>query len=178
MRGTFVKVSVTYDVVTEESVVDGATADNGWIDPKTEARRSLMNGRKRDTARHLRMAQAGKLNWRLRDAIAFISAQNCAHHESCWTPENNHCGLGVSATDAYETHSTDAQPGVLSINYDLHVQGLSAGSYARLARVLASNGVYFANMRAPRVKACRVCRGTHQHLYASGDSYVHAECNG
>jgi hypothetical protein len=24
---------------------------------------------------------------------------------------------------------------------------------------------------------CRVCKGTHAHLYANGDQWVHAECN-
>jgi hypothetical protein len=148
MRGTFVKVSVTYDIVTEESVVDGDTADRGYIDPTTERERSLVNGRRRDIERTTRARDKGRLYWRLREAIAFIDKQCCASHESCWTPENNHCGLGVSASGAYETHSTDARPGVVSVNYDLHVRGLSAGSYARLARVLANNGVRFANMRS------------------------------
>lgn len=150
MRGTFVRCTVTYDIVTEASAEQGDAADGGWIDPRTHRERSLRNGRKRDIERTSRAASAGRLNWRIRDAIAFIDAQNCANHESYWTPENNHCGLGVSATGAYETYSTDARPGVVSVNYDLHIRGLSAGSYARLARVLAANGVYFANMRSLR----------------------------
>lgn len=139
------RVSVTYDVVTEESAVDGATADGGFIDPRTERRRSLERGGKRVHERTLKASRSGRLDWTLRAAIEFVEAQNCAHHETDWCPENNHCGLTVYSTDAYETHSTDARPGVLSINYAVHVKGLSDGSYTRLARLLRRNGVSFAN---------------------------------
>lgn len=140
-----IKVSVTYDVVTEESVQDGDTADGGFIDPRTERRRSLKRGGKREYERTLKASRAGRLNWDLSEAMRWIEAQCCGHHETDWCPENDRCGLTVYSTDAYETHSTDAQPGVLSINYALHVKGLSAGSFIRLARLLRSNGVYFAN---------------------------------
>lgn len=139
------RVSVTYDVVTEESVVDGDTADGGFIDPRTERRRSLKRGGKREYERTLKASSSGRLHWDLSEALRWVKAQCCAHHETDWCPENNHCGLTVYSTDAYETHSTDAQPGVLSINYAVHVRGLSDGSYTRLARVLRGNGVYFAN---------------------------------
>ncbi len=138
-------VHVTYDVVTEVSVQDGDTADGGFIDPRTERRRSLKRGGKREHERTLKASRSGRLDWTLRAAIAFIDAQNCGHHETDWCPENDHCGLSVYATDAYEAHSTDAQPGVLSINYALHVKGLSGGSCGRLARLLRSKGVHFAN---------------------------------
>lgn len=142
-----IRVSVTYDVVTQASAEEGDAAERGYIDPRTERERPTDAGRKRDIERTERLAKAGRLAWRLRDAIAFIGRQNCANHETDWTQENNGRGLAVYATDAYETQSTDARPGVLSVNYCLHVDGLSYGSFARLARVLAGNGVYFANVR-------------------------------
>lgn len=140
-----IRVTVTYDVITEDSAEHGDTADGGFIDPRTERRRSLRRGGKREHERTLKASRAGRLDWTLRAAIEFIDAQNCGHHETCWCPENNHCGLTVYSTDAYETHSTDAQPGVLSINYALHVTGLSDGSFIRLARALKANNVHFAN---------------------------------
>ena len=146
------QVSVTYDIVTEESAQYGDAAERGYIDPRTERERPTDAGRKRDIERTVRAAKAGRLNWRLRDALAFIDQQCCAHAESDWTlDEYERPGLAVYATDAYETHSTDARPGVTSVNYSLHVDGLSAGSYLRLARLLASKGVYFGNVPTLRL---------------------------
>lgn len=140
------RVSVTYDIVTAASALDGDAAERGYIDPRTERERPTNAGRKRDIGRTERAAKAGRLNWRLRDALAFIDKQCCAHAESDWMLDNARLGLAVYATDAYETHSTDARPGVISVDYSLHVRGLSPGSYMRLARLLASKGVDFGNV--------------------------------
>jgi hypothetical protein len=141
------RVSVTFDIVTEQSALEGDAAMRGYIDPRTERERPTDSGRKRDIERTEHAARSGRLDWRLRDAIAFIARQNCAHHETDWTQENAGRGLAIYATDAYETHSTDARDGVTSVNYALHIDGLSYGSFGRLARVLRTNGVYFANVR-------------------------------
>lgn len=147
------RVSVTYDIVTEASALEGDAAERGYIDPRTERERPTDAGRKRDIERTERAAKAGRLNWRLRDALAFIDKQCCAHAESDWTLDNARLGLAVYATNAYETQSTDARPGVASVNYALHVDGLSPGSYMRLARLLASKGVYFGNVPTLRRRA-------------------------
>lgn len=142
------RVSVTYSLVTESSVQDGDHADNGYIDARTERRRSFRGGRKRDVERSIRLAQAGKFDFpTIREAIAFIDRQSCAHHESCSTPDER--TLCVSATGAYQGRDVETLDGspVISVDYDLHIQGLSYGSGDRLARVLAANGVYFANRR-------------------------------
>jgi hypothetical protein len=142
------KVSVTYSLVTEESVVDGDHADHGYIQPGTEARRSFANGRKRDIERNVRMARADKFEFAtLREALAFISRQNCASHETCW--DGSERTMGIYCTDAYQGCDVENFRGspVLSVGYDLHIQGCSYGTLDRLARVLMTNGVYFANCR-------------------------------
>lgn len=140
------RVSVTYSLVTESSVQDGDHADHGYIDARTERRRSFANGRSRDVQRNIRIAQAGKCDFpSIREALRFIDAQNCAHLESCW--DGSERTLSVSATEAYQGCDVESLHGspVISVSYDLHLQGLSYGTLDRLVRVLASNGVYFAN---------------------------------
>lgn len=171
------RVSVTYDIVTPASAEEGDAAERGYIDPRTERERPTDAGRKRDIERTERAAKAGRLNWSLRDAIAFIGRQNCARHETDWTQGANGRGLAVYATDAYETQSTDARPGVLSVNYSLHVDGLSYGSFARLARVLAGNGVCFANQRRRRGdNACAGCAWCDSHGITRDDDTPACNC--
>jgi hypothetical protein len=147
------RVAVTYDLVTEESVRDGDTADNGYVDARTERRRSFSNGRKRDVESNMRQARAGKFDFpSLREALRFIDAQNCGHHETCWTGPAGAAGesrLDVYCTDAYQGLDIETCGGslVVSVSYCLHIEGCSSGSLDRVARMLASNGVYFANRR-------------------------------
>lgn len=147
------RVSVTYDLATEDSVQDGDTADSGYIDARTERRRSFSNGRKRDVESSMRQARAGKFDFpSLREALRFIDAQSCSHHETCWTGPLGAAGestLSVYCTDAYQDGHSEHVRGsrVVSVSYCLHIDGCSAGTADRIARVLASNGVYFANRR-------------------------------
>lgn len=141
------RVSVTYSLITEASVADGDHADNGYIDARTERRRSFRSGRNRDVQRNIRMAQANRFDFpSIREALAFIERQCCEHHESCSGPSER--TLCVSATGAYQGCDVETLDGsqVISVDYDLHIQGLSYGTLDRLARVLARNGVYFANI--------------------------------
>jgi hypothetical protein len=133
-----IRVSVTYDVVTEESVVDGATADNGYIQPGTESRRSFSNGRKRDIGRSMRMARAGKFDWTLRGALAFIDAQNCATLEGEWTGVHDN-SLRVYASGSYDEQAC----GGPRESFALHLTPVSYGTCDRLQRLLASKGVRF-----------------------------------
>jgi hypothetical protein len=67
------RINVTFESVTEESAVDGDWSDHGWIEPGTEAQRSLHNGGKRMYERNLRMERAGRFDWpSLRAALTFI----------------------------------------------------------------------------------------------------------
>jgi hypothetical protein len=136
-------VSVTYDAVSNASIIDGDTSDNGYIDPRTERRRTFRS----KGQRYVKAAQRGRYDWpSLRAAIAFIDAQNCASHETSWTRSDD--TLTIYASDAYETHSTDARPGELALSYALHITGATYGTLDRLARMLARNGVYFSNVPA------------------------------
>lgn len=152
-RERVMRVSVTYDLVTEESSQDGDHADHGYIDARTERRRSYAAGRKRDVESNMRQARAGKFDFpSLREALAFISKQSCAHHETCWTGPMGAAGeqtLTVYCTDAYQGCDVETVDGsqVTSVSYCLHIDGCSAGTADRIARVLAANGVYFANRR-------------------------------
>jgi len=151
------KVSVTYTLITEESSQDGDSADNGYIDPATERRRSFSNGRKRDVQRNIRRAQAGAFEFpSIREALAFIDRQSCSHHETCWDGCDR--SLSVSCTGAYQGCDVESFRGsrVVSVDYDLHVQGTSYGTLERIARMLAANGVYFANRRDLQRKSVKV----------------------
>jgi hypothetical protein len=150
------RVSITYDVVTRESAQDGDTADNGYIHPATEARRSLSNGRNRDIERNMRLARAGKFDFpSLRAALSFISARNCSHHESCWVAEDTmSIYTGSEYSEGYE--ETFRGSVVAGVSYALHISGASHGTLERLARLLAntslqSERVSFANRRDLRV---------------------------
>lgn len=147
------RVSVTYDLVTRESSEDGATADNGYIDARTEQRRSFSNGRTRDIERNRRIARAGRCDFHsLREAMAFIERQCCEHMETCWTGPLGAAGestLSVYCTGARDEYESELFNGsrIVSTDYCLHIDGCSAGTADRIARLLAANGVYFANRR-------------------------------
>lgn len=142
------RVSVTYSVITEASVVDGDHADHGYIHPLTEARRSYARGGKRVIERNIRMSRAGKFDWSLREAIAFIVGRSCNSHESRWLRSDYRltiiaCGEYQGADEGKERmHGSP----VVSVNYDLHIEGVSYGTLDRLARMFARNGVYFCNV--------------------------------
>lgn len=148
------RVSVTYSVVTESSVVDGDYADHGFIDPRSEQRRSFARGGKRAVERNIRMSQAGRFDWTLREAIEFIVGRSCASHESCWQRADD--TLTIEATGEYQGCDIERMGGsrVLSVSYSLHIDcerpegGVAYGTLDRLARLFASNGVYFANIPA------------------------------
>jgi hypothetical protein len=144
------RVSVTYDVVTEASAIDGDHADHGYIQPDTETRRSYARGGKRQIDRNVRMSRAGRFDWKLRDAIEFIATRACECHETCWVRSND--TLSIRACSEYQgcdagKERINGSP-VVSVSYDLHIDGVSFGTLDRLARMFARNGVYFANVPA------------------------------
>jgi hypothetical protein len=120
--------TVTYETYTEDSLRDGDMADHGWIQPVTERLRSLRKGGRRIYDRNVRMARAGKFDWRLRDAIEFIAGQSFASHEVAVTER----GVRVSGRAAY--HESEYR-GELH-GAELHIE-CSAGTAQRLARALA-----------------------------------------
>lgn len=140
------RVSVTYDIVTEASAVDGDHADHGYIAPGTETRRSYARGGKRVIERNIRMSRAGRFDWTLREAIDFIVGRSCASHETCWTGADDH--MSIRASSEYQGCDIERLGGstVVSVAYDLHIAGASDGTLDRLARLFARNGVYFANV--------------------------------
>jgi len=131
------EVTITYDTVSEESVVDGATSDNGFIDP-SETRRSFSNGRERDVARNIRQAQRGQFAWALRAALDFLQRHDGQREP--WEAQHNGDSISVRVCGEHNPSNADE----LQATYTLHLQGkLSAGSWARVARLLESHGARF-----------------------------------
>ncbi len=133
-------VSVSYSTLTEDSVSEGGHADHGWIDQTGNDRHSLTG----DNGEFIiEQAQHGVYRWEsLREALAFV-ADKCTHVETCWTPENNRCGMTLYGTG----NTDDCEGDEIEVCYDLHIECKSLGTAMRLYRVLRANRVYFANMR-------------------------------
>lgn len=132
------RVSVSYSALTEESVSDGDHSDNGWIDDTSHDRHSL-TGDNRDCV--LDQSRGGAYDWHsLREAIAFM-ADKCGHVDTCWHPADHTGRMTLSGTGCTE----DCEDDEIEVCYDMHVSGVSDGTMMRLARLLKTNGVYFAN---------------------------------
>lgn len=129
------EVSVTYETISDASASNGDADDMGWIDPRTEKRRSHRKGGHERTNRAVRMAQAGRFRWDLSEALRFIEAQCCETLEGQVDSEISVRALG-------EYHASQYQ--CLQVNYGLHIEGCSDGSLARITRLLERNGVRFA----------------------------------
>lgn len=128
-------VSVTYETISDASAREGDADDMGWIDPRTERRRSHRKGGKVRTERAVRLAQQGRYNWDLSEALRWIEAQCCESYEG----QDDGDRLSVRAMGEY--HASQYQQ--LQVNYGLHIEGASPGSHARIAKLLERNGVRF-----------------------------------
>jgi hypothetical protein len=149
------EVRISYSTITEESASEGDHAENGWMHP--------------DEYRSEESVQ-----WGLRDAMRFMG-EKCLHIETDWTPEIG-TGRGFGSRWFGGTGCTDDCEGdELEVCYDLHIKHVSDGTAMRLARLMASNGVYFANVRTLQRRKPRV---THWS-YGSGSAgclYDHGPC--
>lgn len=140
-------VRVSYSTITEESASNGDHADNGWIDPDYENRHTL-NDDDRDTT--IELSQAGAYDWpSLRDAMRFMS-EHTSHIETDWYP-GIETGPGFGSR-WFSGTGGEGEDGELECCYDLHIDNVSDGTAMRLARVMADNGVYFANVRRLQVR--------------------------
>lgn len=136
-RSTRLSVTITYDVISEESVVDGATCDNGFIDPHGE-RRSFSNGRKRDIARNISQSRRGHFEWSLLDALDFLRKQD--GDREVWEATHDGDRLSVRVFGEYN----EGNGPELQATYTLHLKGnLSRGTWTRIERLLASKGARF-----------------------------------
>jgi hypothetical protein len=130
-------VEITYDTVSDESVVDGATADNGFITPEEE-RASFSNGRKRDIERNIGRARRGRYRWTLRAALDYLKRQDGDREP--WEAQHNGHSLSVRVCGEHD----EACKEELQATYTLHLSGkVSNGSWARICRLLESHGVRF-----------------------------------
>lgn len=136
-RPSSLTVEITYDTVSEESVVDGATSDNGYITPQEE-RASFANGRKRDIERNVRRARNGRYRWTLQAALAWLKRQDGDREP--WEAQHNGDSLTVRVFGEYDESCKEE----LQATYTLHLSGkLSDGTWARISRLLESKGARF-----------------------------------
>lgn len=139
------RIDITYDILTEESVEQADAAERGWIDPATD----------------YQVDDRPESSWTLREAIKFMS-EHTVHIETDWTPENNRLGMSLYGNGE---RSPGSDP--LETDHCMHVKGLSLGSMMRLARLLAYHGVDFANMQS-MVRAQRASKRAGQAPDLSG----------
>ncbi|RPJ39931.1 MAG: hypothetical protein EHM35_01015 [Planctomycetaceae bacterium] len=126
------EVRISYSTITEESAAWGDHAENGWID--TDECRSDVH------------IDDESVQWGLRDAMRFM-ADKCSHIETDWTPESGtERGFG-SRWFSGTGNTSDCEDDEIEVCYDLFIKHVSDGTAMRLARLMASNGVYFANVR-------------------------------
>lgn len=137
-RSTRLSVTITYDTVSEASVVDGDHSDNGFIDPHGE-RRSFSNGRKRDIARNISQARRGRFEWSLLDALDFLRKQDGDREP--WEAQTDGTRMSVRVFGEYN----ESDSAELQATYTLHLKGerVSAGTWARISRLLETKGARF-----------------------------------
>lgn len=121
-------VRVTFATITEESASNGDHAENGYVSPV------LSEG-------YRQPEDDAPAEWSLRDALRFMQDKNTCV-ETCWMPGDDLTLSGTGNTD-------DCEGDEIGVCYDLHIDGVSDGTMMRLARLLNSNGVYFANTFRP-----------------------------
>lgn len=129
------RISVTFESVTEESAVDGDWSDHGWIEPGTEAQRSLRKGGKRIYERNVRMARARRFDWpSLRAALTWIEDNTSGY----WDYGQADSRLTLrKCSDGYEiVMGRNGYEHGESTSHTLHVDGVSAGTLARICRYL------------------------------------------
>lgn len=129
------KITVTYEIISEASAIDGDFEDHGFICERYEDRHSVAA-----TARSMVIAKArtGRYDWSsIRAALEYCLAQR-------GDGPDQPCGQVDSRLQAtfYGTYDP-SDPEEMQCNVTLFVEGVSDGTLARLARVLEKAGVYF-----------------------------------
>ena len=130
--------SVTFETVTPEPCEVGDHDDHGWIAPN-EYRVSLGKAG-HAYGKRVRMAQRGRYDWRLGDAVRFILGKLSNGQSEVdvdvrtWQP-----GRSWTLTVQVERCQEDEQCEE-SVGYTLHVDGLSQGTADRLERLFLAAG--------------------------------------
>ncbi len=132
------RATVTYETVTPESCEDGDFADHGWIAPN-EYRASLGKAG-RSYSKRVRMAQRGRYDWSVADAVRFILGK-AEYVQSevdvdvhTWRPGRSWL-VTVRMERTQEDESSEE-----TVAYGLQIEGLSQGSADRLERALLAAG--------------------------------------
>lgn len=123
------RVCITYARVTEESLQDGDTSDNGFY---TERGWHSLNGRtERNRQKTIRKAQCGRYDWTLRDALSAIADFQADCVFWCW---NDEIQIHSERRQRDETDQYTEE-------YTVHIQGISAGTAERLYDLIVGQGV-------------------------------------
>lgn len=142
------RVTITYEHLTDASIEAGDVEDNGWVQPGTEKQRSLRKGGARTYERNVRMAQRGRFDWRLRDAVEWLDNNNPGYISEGYA-DNGHVETEGRVRDVWSLTVralADGQDIVVGrngyehggrTNYELHLSDASHGTRERLRRVLA-----------------------------------------
>lgn len=144
------RATVTFETVTSESCEQGDFADHGWIAPN-EYRASLGKAG-RSYGKRVRMAQRGRYDWTVGDAVRFILGK-AEHVQSevdvdlqTWKP-----GRSWVLTVTVERSQED-EGCAESVGYGLQIAGLSQGTADRLERLLLAAGCRRPHARASSLR--------------------------
>lgn len=128
------EIRISYSTITDESASEGEYAENGYM--------------QFDGTRAVESSTDDCLRWGLRDALQFMS-EHTSHIETCGVPGVDHSWYsGTGCTE-------DCEGDEIGVCYDLHIDHVSDGTAMRLARLLANQGVYFANVRSLQRRRAR-----------------------
>lgn len=133
------RATVTFETVTPESAEDGDFADHGWVAPN-EYNVSLRRGGSRAYDKRVRMAQRGRYDWTIGDAVRFILGK-AEYVQSevdvdlhTWEP-----GRAWVVSVTVERTAED-ESSAESVGYGMRITGLSQGTADRLERLLIAAG--------------------------------------
>lgn len=130
------KASVTFETVTPESCEQGDFADHGWIAPN-EYRVSLgMAGNA--YGKRVRMAQRGRYDWTIGDAIRFIIGK--AEHVQSEVDVDICMGEPGWRVSVTVERSQEDESCAESVGYGLRIDGVSQGTADRIERLLIEAG--------------------------------------
>ncbi len=132
------KFSVTFEVLTPESVEAGDMADHGFVDPRTGKERSLRKGGKRVYERNVRMARKGAFDWSVKAAVEWLDSNaggpvvQAEYNVGDMTLRVDLHQDGadiIVGKNGYEEESKRT-------NYSLFCEGVSEGTARRILRAL------------------------------------------
>lgn len=133
------RATVTFETVTPESCEQGDFADHGWVAPN-ECNVSLRRGGNRAYDKRVRMAQRGRYDWAIGDAVRFILGK-AEYVQSEVDVDIHTWETGRSWVVSVTVERAQEDCGrAESVGYGMRITGLSQGTADRLERLLLEAG--------------------------------------